>query len=155
MSNFTFIMHIYNLKVVLKLKAMQITQNYGKKNIYFFNCRILQDLQDSPWHPCVGAILTSASTSSVDCLRTMADDTATPNSKKAKASPTQRSRSPTNPLWSSHKFPSRSVLSQLKRGGSKTVMPHAIFVYLRRPPLPPPRVRVRMPFPLLQVPSEL
>ena len=97
----------------------------------------------------------SASTSSVDCLRTMADDTAAPNSKKAKASPTQRSRCPTNPLWSSHKFPSRSVLSQHKRGGSKTVMPHAIFVYLRRPPLPPPRVRVRMPFPLLQVPSEL
>ena len=35
LSNFTFIMHIYNLKVVLKLKAMQITQNYGKKKNIF------------------------------------------------------------------------------------------------------------------------
>ena len=73
---------------------------------------------------------------------------------KSRPSPTQRSRSPTNPLWPSHKSPSRSVLSQLKRGGSKSVMPSAIFVFLRRPPLPPPRVWVRMPFPLLQVPSE-
>jgi len=53
-------MHIYNLKVVLKLKAMQITQNYGKKNIYFFNCRILQDLQDSPWHACIKPSITKS-----------------------------------------------------------------------------------------------
>ena len=96
----------------------------------------------------------SASSSSVEFLK-MADDTATPNSKKAKASPTQGFRSPINPLWSRHKFPSRSVHSQHKRGGSKAVMPHAIFVNLRRPPLPPPRVRVRMPFPPLQDPSVL
>ena len=43
-------MHIYNLKVVLKLKAMQITQNYGKKIYIFLIAGFLQDLQDSPWH---------------------------------------------------------------------------------------------------------
>ena len=57
----------------------------------------------------------SASSSSVEFLR-MADDTATPSSKKAKASPNQGFRSPTNPSRSRHK-PGRSFYSQNRRGG--------------------------------------
>ena len=58
----------------------------------------------------------SASSHSVDQPRPVADDTATPSYKKAKASPNQDFRSPSNHSRSRHK-PGRSYYSQNRRGG--------------------------------------
>ena len=58
----------------------------------------------------------SVPSSSVEYIRTVTDDTASPNSKKAKVSHNQGFRSPTNPTRSRHK-PGKSFYSQNRRGG--------------------------------------